>query len=66
MHVERITVRVSGSMVVAALIAFVLWLSTGSSAWRFVAAGAFLVGALVASAPLLFLALNKLLWERRG
>ncbi len=65
MHIEKVVVRVSGSLVVLALIAFVVSLSTGSREWKYVAAGAFLVGALVASAPLLFLALYKLFWERR-
>jgi hypothetical protein len=65
-HVEKVVVRVSGSMIVGAAVALVLWLSTGSRLWALVAAGAFLVGALAACAPLLLLVLSKLLWEKRG
>jgi len=66
MHIEKVVVRVSGSSIVGAAIAFVLWLSTGSILWKFVAAGAFLAGALAACAPLLLLAFSKLFWEKRG
>jgi hypothetical protein len=65
MHLEKLVVRTSGSLLIGAFAGVGVWWFTGRRPWLFVAAGAFLASLLIACTPLLLLALSKLFWERR-
>jgi hypothetical protein len=65
MHVEKVAVRVSASLLFSAAVALGGWALTGQGAWKLVAACVFLLGVLAACMPLLLLVAAKLFWDGR-
>jgi hypothetical protein len=59
MHIERVVLRFSGATMLLAVVCFVVWLSTGRRGWLMAAGGTWAAAVTVACAPLLLLALSK-------
>ena len=65
LNIEKIVVRFTGAMMLAAAIGFVVWLSTERRGGLIAAGVTLAVGVGVSSLPLLLLALSKLVERAR-